>query len=272
MSSKNKREQAQHERDVMNAVSEFLSELAPDRFFGFTQDNKCELARVFEKLEQNEETTYPDFFGPHGCVELFRISSSQEGRKGGPKQRIDDSKLMCEVNRNDKSEEALGSPTAQQYCHIRPAHSYEALTEHLRKQFSKHLESMHKGEFDSAITVFVVELNDPDLECMFVPVNGAVPDGISFGDLWPAYSDGKRHGLYRLSRDKENLQWLAQWSESVHYVIFVGPAGVEAVNLRHINVMASFLPWELVACGKTGCTVVESIPISVQWEVSNERP
>ena len=269
MSSKNKGEQARHEREVMKAVSEFFNNPASDCFFGFTHDDKRELTEVFEKLKQNEETTYPDFFGPHGCVELFRISSSREGRKGGPKQQIEDGKLISEVNRDDKSEE-LGAPAARQYCRVRPAHSYEALTEHLRKQFSKHLESMRKGEFDSALTVFVVELADPDLECMFVPTNRTVPDGISFGGLWPAYSGEERLGLYRLSRDRENLQWLARQGKGVHYVIFLGPAGIEAINLRRVEVLVPFLPWDLVACGKTGCTVVESIPISGQWEVLNE--
>lgn len=271
MSSKNKEEQARHEREVMKAVSEFFNNPASDCFFGFTHDDKRELIEVFEKLEQNEETTYPDFFGPHGCVEIFRISSSQEGRKGGPKQRIYDSKLMSEVIRDDKSEEESGNLAARQYCRVRPTHSYEALTEHLRKQFLKHLESMRKVERDSATTVFVVELDDPDLECMFVPANRTVPDDISFGDLWPAYSGEKRWGLYRLSRDRKNLQWLARRSERVHYVIFLGPGGIEAINLRRVDGLVLFLPWDLVACGKTGCTVVSSIPICVQWEVSDER-
>ncbi len=270
MNSKNKRAQARYEREVMKAVSGFLSNPTSDRFFGFTHDDKLELAEVFEKLEQNKETTYPDFFGPHGCVELFRISSSQEGRKGGPKQRICDSKLMSEVIRDDKNEEESGNLAARQYCRVRPTHSYEALTEHLRKQFSKHLESMRKGEFDSALTVFIVELNDPDLECMFVPASGTVPDGISFGDLWPAYSGGKRWGPYRLSRDRGNLQWLARQIERVHYVVFLGPAGIEVINLGRVDALVPFLPWDLVACGKTGCTVVRSIPICVQWEVSDE--
>lgn len=269
MSSKNKEEQARHEREVMKAVSYFLNNPTSDCFFGFTHDDKRELTELFEKLKQNEETAYPDFFGPHGCVELFRISSSREGRKGGPEQRIEDGKLMSEVNRDDKNEE-LGAPGAHQYCRVRPAHSYEALTEHLRKQFSKHLESMRKGEFDSALTVFIVELNDPDLECMFVPASGTVPDGISFGDLWPAYSGGKRWGPYRLSRDRGNLQWLARQTERVHYVVFLGPAGIEVINLGRVDALVPFLPWDLVACGKTGCTVVRSIPICVQWEVSDE--
>lgn len=273
----NKEKQAQHEQEVMGRVIDSLSSSGSDCYFGFTKEDMSELIEVFEELEQNQETTYPDFMGPHGCVELLEISSSPEIRNKGPEQKKQDGELAKKIRHEDEEAAKAGDMSPRQYCRKRSMHSYKALTRHLRKQFEKHVRSMHKSEREHAATVFVIELRESDLECMIVPVETipaeekSLAEGLSVGDLWPSYSKGKVTGRYRLSRDKDNLQWLAQKDEGVHYVIFVGPAGIEAINLRRVDALAPFFPRQFIACGKAGITVVRSTPINFQMEVSDEQ-
>ncbi len=266
----NKEKQAQREREVLDRVRSFLRDSQCDSRFGFTEADWLELVHVFDGLEQNPETKYPDFYGPYGCVELFEVSSSPEGKRGGPQQKVEDGKLSKKISEEDEEASMAGDRTSRQYLCKRPKHSHDALVEHIKKQFKKHVESMSKSGQDDTVTVFVIELRDPDLECMFAPAGRSIADGVGVGDLWPVYSKGKPRGLYRLSRDKEALRRLAQHKEGVRYIIFIGPDGIEAINLGRVDALLPFIPWDLAAYGRSGFTTVSSISVAIVPEAHGE--
>lgn len=255
--------QAIHEQGVVERVCKFLRQDF-DYFYGFTQGDVTRLNEVFSDLTQNSETTFPDFYGQDACVELFRISSSATKKHGGAPQMKQDGDLASEIADDDEEAAKSCNFETRTYTRTHPAHSYEALTENLRYQVEKHVKSKRlSGKvFDTCI--FVVENSEVDLCCMFQPLDSIDIEGLRVGDLMPMYGIGRRDGLYRLSRDKANLEWLAQYTNDIDYLVFCGINTIEAINLHHVKEIVALLPWKLVAKPSPTITIVSSTPLSCE--------
>lgn len=248
------------EQEVVKRVHNFLKRQDLNCFYGFSAEDIERLAEAFSSLAQNDGTTFPDFYSPNACVELFSVSSSISGRKGSV-QMEQDGKLRMKIAQDDEKAVSLCDLKRRAYACVHPEHTYEALTNNLRNQITKHVGSKRACSKQFDTSVFVIDLNELDLGCMFRPLELVDLDGLRIGDLEPTYADGKSYGLYRLSRDRENLEWLAQYVNDVDYIVFCGLNFIEAINLHHVREVVAFLPWKLVTAVNDAVTYASSTPL-----------
>ena len=259
MVSKNQREQAQHEQCVLDSILNMIDDGDLSAFYGFTYEETEKFRSAFQSLRQNDEMTFPDFYNDSACVELFRISSSETARRGGPQQMMQDGSLRAKIRKDDLDAVNNNDCTARRYFRIHPKHSYEDLTKSLQCNCLKHLESLRQCERHFGTKVFVIEYPEVDLHCLFPPADSPDYDGVGVGDLIPTYEDGKNYGLYRLSRDKKNLLWLQSNLSDIDFIVFAGPKRVEAINHHRANVLGTFLPWKPVFAQALSITVATSV-------------
>lgn len=255
-----KEDQEIREQEVMKRVHEFLKRQDLNYFYGFSAEDVERLVEAFSSLVQNNDTTFPDFYSSNSCVELFSVSSSISERKGSAQMK-QDGKLRVKIAQDDEKAVSSCDFKRRTYLCAHPEHTYEALTNNLREQVAKHVGSKRACSKQFDTSVFVIDLNELDLCCMFRPLELVVLDGLRIGDLESTYADGKPYGLYRLSRDRENLEWLAQYVNDVNYVVFCGLNVIEAINLHHVREIVAFLPWKLVTAANNSLTFVSSAPL-----------
>ena len=259
MVSKNQREQAQHEQSVLDSILSMIDNSDLSTFYGFTHEETEKLRSAFQSLRQNDETTFPDFYSDSTCVELFRISSSETARHGGPQQMMQDGSLRTKIRKDDLDAVNDNDCTARRYFRIHPRHSYEDLTKSLQCNCLKHLESLRRCERYFDTKIFVIEYPEVDLRCLFAPVGDIDYNSVGVGDLIPTYEDDKNYGLYRLSRDKKNLLWLQSNLPDIDFIIFVGPKCIEAINHHRADVLGAFLPWKPAFAQAPSITVATSV-------------
>ena len=273
MGSKNKDSQAEHERWVLEQVTEAAENSNLDDFYGFTCDDVARLQSAFQSLEQNPNTTFPDFYSETACVELFNISSSEETKRGGSSQKREEGKLKAAIKKGDDEAAKGMQPLVRTYCFTHPSHSYDNLTESLRSHCRQHLNSFRACGGSFKAIVFVIEYGELDLHCAFVPAADVEFDGVRVGDLFPIYENGKSRGPYRLSRDRENLLWLQEELSDVEFIVFMRPNRIEFINHHRADAIAACLPWRLVTAQAPSITAVTSTLISPQAKErqSNEQ-
>lgn len=262
MGSKNKDVQAEHERWVLTQIEKAVQNPNLSDFYGFTCEDVARLQSAFQSLEQNPNTTFPDFYSESACVELFNISSSEETKHGGSLQKMEEGRLKAAIEKGDEEAAKGMRPVTRTYCRTHPGHSYADLTESFRSHCRRHLDSFKACERNYRISVFVVEYSEADLHCAFVPAAGTEMDGMQFGDLLPIYEGDRSYGLYRLSRDKENLLWLQDELVDVDFIVFMGLSHIEFINHHRAEAIAALLPWRLVVAQAQCITVATSTPIS----------
>ena len=266
-----KEDQDIREQEVMKRVHDFLRRQDLNYFFGFSAEDVERLAEAFSSLAQNGGTTFPDFYSSNSCVELFSISSSISDERKGSVQMRQDGELRAKITRDDGKAASSSDFKRRTYVRTHPQHSYEALTNNLREQVAKHIRSKHACNKTFATSVFVVDLDELDLSCKFCPLEFVDLEGLRIGDLEPVYANGKSYGLYRLSRDRENLEWLAQCVNDVDYIVFCGLNVIEAINLHHVREIAVFLPWKLATVANNAVTFVSSTPLVYEGMASSHE-
>ena len=263
-----KEDQDIREQEVMKRVYDFLKRQDLNYFYGFSAEDVDRLTEAFSSLAQNDDTTFPDFYSSNSCVELFSISSSISERKGSVQMR-QDGELRTRIARDDEKAASSSDFKRRTYACTHPLHSYEALTNNLQEQVAKHIRGKHACSKTFATSVFVVDLDELDLGCKFCTLELVDLEGLQIGDLEPVYANGKSHGLYRLSRDRENLEWLAQCVNDVDYIVFCGLNVVEAINLHHVREIVAFLPWKLVTAANYAVTFASSTPCVYEGTASS---
>lgn len=266
-----KEDQDIREQKVKERVHDFLMRRDLNYFYGFSAEDVERLVEAFSSLAQNDGTTFPDFYSSTSCVELFSISSSISDERKGSAQMKQGSELRAKIARDDEKAASSYDFKRRTYTCTHPEHSYEALTNNLRNLVAKHVRSKREcGKwFDTS--VFVIDLNEFDLSCMFRPLELVDLDGLRIGDLEPVYANGKPYGLYRLSRDRENLEWLAQHVNDVDYIVFCSLNVIEAINLHHVREIVEFLPWKLVAAANLAVSFVFSTPLIYEGLASSHE-
>ena len=262
MSSQNKTSQALHERTVLDCVVDMVQGGNLDNFFGFTSEDTKRFCEAFESLQQNQETKFPDFYNDSACIELFRISSSEVLRHGGALQEMQDGELRKTIAKDDAEAEKGFAHERRTYIKEHPAHSYENLSKSLRSQCGKHLASLRSCKKEFKTRIFVIEYREVDIQCAFKPAGTCDYEGLRIGDLLPIYKERRQWGLYRLSRDKVNLLWLQSNLQDVDFLVFLGNKHIEAINHRNADVLAKFLPWELIPMQAPSFTLATSVYLS----------
>lgn len=256
----NKETQAAHELAILNDLKQLLcEEYNLKHYFACSQDDVESIKAALLSAEQNQGTTFPDFSAEACCIELFAISSSEQGRKCGPLQSKQDGDLQRKIANDDERAALAKNAETRVYTQVHPQHSYEHLSRSLRENFENHLNSLRRSKNEYLTRIFVVEYPEVDLYCCFGPDSDLRYEGLCMGDFTAEYSNGRDNGLYRLSRDKENLNWLGEYADEVDYVIFYGVHSMEVINLHNVGQITGFLPWRMRSYPAMAITYATSI-------------
>ena len=76
---------------------------------------------------------------------------------------------------------------------------------------------------------------------------------------------------YRLSRDKDMLNFLYQYKDEIGYVVFVCCDGLEVIRLKNIPYLLKLLPWDFLVYPLVVNQKASVYNISVQGNMSMEK-
>lgn len=101
------------------------------------------------------------------------------------------------------------------------------------------MESYKKYSGKKDIGIFMIEYPEIAL-AMCENVYGDWTDGMAQGDM----REQESFKDYRLSRDKELLKYIYDFSSVIKYVVFVNPVRCEVIRTENIPYLISLMPWD----------------------------
>lgn len=228
-----------------------------DNYYGVSQLDKKEIDDCINNAMQNEDSNkFPDFVFDNGFIEHFQISSGKITKKGSKHlkkfneyQNRNKSDLFANMNKGDYSP----LYTTMQY----PTHSYESLVRSFKKSWESHLSSLDNYAGNKNIGIFMIEYQDACVE-MMENAFANVKEGVSCGNLF----DPKRIDYYSLCHDKELLNYIYEYKNKIHYVIYVYNKGIEIINVSNIPELLKLIPYNYCIVGMLGAVRMDTyIPI-----------
>lgn len=226
----------------------------PNIFFGLNYEEVEELNQILNETKANEELSkFPDFIFNNGFIEHFQITSSKENKKGSVhikelnnfKDKVKKEKLKIQFEDNQKSKHWV-----MKY----PEHSYEYLVKSFKKNWNSHLEGLQKYKGKKDISIFMIQYSDRALE-MYENVYRNWIDGMSNGDL----REPERLDCYRITRDKEILEYMYKFKEKIKYVIFIYGEKCEIIKLENIPYILNLIPWNYDIASKINAMLTFSL-------------
>ncbi|MDZ5760643.1 hypothetical protein RAK27_18540 [Carnobacterium maltaromaticum] len=122
---------------------------------------------------------------------------------------------------------------------IYEGHSYLNLENSFKKNWDKHIQSLKKFKGEQKVGIFLIEyLDHMALSMAELSLNGV--NEICIGDI-------KRQEMvndYRLSRDKDMLDWISTFEKEIEYVVFMSQEHVEIIKLSGISKLQTVLPYK----------------------------
>lgn len=233
--------------------NDFMKEY-PTRFFGLNCEEIKNIKVLFATAKINEKISeFPDIILNDGFIEHFQITSSKENKKGAVhikeltdfKSRIRKEMTEIQVNR-DFSEKHWTMPYSE--------HSYENLVRSFKKNWNNHIESFEKYKGKKDISIFMIQYSDMALE-MYENVYENWIDGMSNGDL----REPERLDCYRITRDKEILNYMYEFKEKIKYVIFIYGEKCEIIKLENIPYILKLIPWNYAIASKMNAMLTSSL-------------
>lgn len=213
--------------------------------FGLLESERTELEDILRTVKANPtKSAFPDFLFDHGFIEHFQITSSAVTKKGSVhikrdkefRQRVDAerSKFVSECSENL----SLNKPLSKSWDNPNPKHSYKFLVESFKRNWESHMKSYRKYDGSKQIGIFMIEHPELALK-MCEEVCPEWENGMSCGDLKPS----EKFCEYRLSRDKNLLEYVYQFKNEIKYVLFVNQCRVEVIRTENIPYLITRLPW-----------------------------
>ncbi len=248
------------EQKCINKVRKRILNTDIKDFFGLTLEEINEITEAINKAKQNKnKSTFPDFVLKNGLIEHFRITSSVENSKGAKqikKESLFNEKVTKEVERlKEEWENSNECGYAKNSWAMKyPEHSYEFLKNSIEKNFEKHMESFGKYQGCKKLSVFMIEYTDSALE-MFEDVFEDWVDGMSDGDI----RKPEHLKTYRLTRDKEMLNYIYKYKDCIKYVVYVYDDGCEIIKLESIPYLIKLIPWNYRIELSMGMTMISTL-------------
>lgn len=241
-------------------------------YFGLLEHDQAEFENILRTAHANPNAShFPDFIFENGFIEHFRITSSCVTRKGAAHAR-EESKFRrkVDVETRDIKSEWSGTPSFDEMrskvCSFsNPVHTHEFLVESFKRNWEHHLESHKKYNGSKEIGIFMVEYLEFAL-AMFENIYHNWIDGMSQGDM----RGQEQFNEYRLSRDKNLLEYIYQFKDEVQYVIFLNYARIEVIRTENIPYIIKLLPWDYVIYPLQVTTVASVHNISVPGDPRQE--
>lgn len=190
----------------------------------FDNSDYCMMKAILNGAHQNpKHNEFPDFLFDGGGIEHFELTSSKETRKGS-RFKIEENKNKNINKERDKKlkQEFLNSKYAPwtmmtaNYEETYESFSYYDFLFSLRKNISKHVESLIKSGYENKTVLFLME--QPTARLWID--EGVIP--IRF---------------YELHKDKKALQIIKEICRSVDYIIYYVSDSIEIIDLSKIDTL-----------------------------------
>lgn len=216
---------------------------AHEHYFGMSQDDCTIFENSLRLAKPNPSlNSFPDFVFEHGFIEQFEITSSRRNRKGyvhrnkhaefERKVNQEEDKFKLELDETP----SFGVLKSKSWDFKYPQHSYENLEKSFTKKWKDHIESLSKYDGQCDIGIFLIDYPERVLG-HYVDYN--VQSGLCYGDL--IIRDDYK--FYRLSRDKNLLNFVYEYQEQIKYVIFKNKDYIEVIATKTIPELKKLLPW-----------------------------
>ncbi len=179
-----------------------------------------------------EESLFPDFLFDGGFIEHFTVSASKKTRKGEKfrQEEEETNKIWDESFQEEKLqfEQSDFSPNTMNLSVNGKDFSgftYEDYSGSFRKNWEKHIKSLSQYEGDKTTGIFLVDYQ---------------------GGLLIEMQNDEFIGFYKLSRDRQLLQYLYDYKDLLKYVIFIASQYCEFISLEEIPDLLNNLPEKIV--------------------------
>lgn len=194
-------------------------------FFGMSEDDIVHFENLLRLVKPNSAPSeFPDFTSDRGFVEHFQVSSSEITKRAGALhkkeyaefQKVANQKerqLMDEMNEHPESEKIETLTQVFTY----PRHSYEYFCTSFKKTWEHHAESLDQYGGCKDMAAFMIEYQEHTLHMCEDFSELKLKEKISYGDLFK----GERYSYYRLSRDKNLLNYIYGYKGKIDYVVMV---------------------------------------------------
>lgn len=245
---------------------------ARSRYFGLLAEDRMEIENILQIAQENPNSTlFPDFIFSNGFIEHFQVTSSYANRKGATYKR----ELKVYQDRVEKEMQELEKQWARRPCvnEVRskqwefhtPLHNYEYLEKSFQEIWEKHIGSLQKYTGNTDIGIFMVEYAEWAIGMVEQVYDGWI-DGMSSGDM----RNEEEFKYYRLSRDRNLLEFVYQYKEKVKYVIFVYETGsgedFEIIRTDKIPYLLKLLPWDFLIYPFSAGRIDVKCNTSIPWE------
>ena len=215
--------------------------------FGLLEKDISEFANIIRTVYPNPSSNdFPDFIFDNGYIEHFQITSSKENKKGAMQIKKEREFFIKVENETEKAIEEWGSAEPS-YEKIRSKtwtaeyqeHSHDLLIQSFKKNWEHHINSSKNYIGKKDVGIFLVEYP----ECAFAMVEEMYLGwkvGMTNGDM----RDEEEFKEYRLSRDKELLDYIYRFKNEIKYVIFCNFKRYEIIKTENISYIIQLIPWD----------------------------
>lgn len=224
----------------------FVNSKCQKSYFGLLEEDRKEIEQILRIAQPNQNLNdFPDFIFERGFIEHFQVSSSRTTRKGAEhtkRMRCFTDKVNKDIEEIEKTWNEIPSFDKVRSNHWiiqNPEHNHEYLIKSFKRNWEKHLESLRKYTGNVEIGIFMIEYPEFALS-MCENIYEDWINGMSQGDM----REQEKFYCYRLSRDKQLLNFMYQNKKYIKYVIFVYYKGFEIIRLDNIPYLLKLLPWD----------------------------
>lgn len=216
------------------------------QFFGFDTGEEELVKRIIKNAIPNEDlNAFPDFVALEGIIEHFEVNAAKSTGKGSiQKAEISRQNRLYEIQKD-----LLKFPYSQEYIEkelkvfkypiafSNPTQTYESLCENIKNSFQKHCRSLanYISVHQKTQTAFLIELQY-DLFYMRPKSIATSDDGID--DIYG----------YKLSKDKNMLQYFYLDKNDVDYIILANNSDVEIIKISAVPEIVKEIPFEYDIC------------------------
>ena len=250
------------EQRCLNTVIRSLkSEGSLKKYFGLLKDDIDEINDILKTAESNEKLSeFPDFVFKNGFIEHFQITSSKTNKDGAKqleelsrfKNKVEKATQRLEEEWNDNPD--CNKIRSESWAMKYPEHSYKYLCKSFKRNWENHIASYNKYKGNKQIGIFMVEYSDLVLT-MYENVYTDWINCMTNGD----FREPEKVKFYRLTRDKNLLEYIYSFKEDIKYVFFVYGKDCEIIKLESIPYLLKLMPWEYTIAPYIGTTLISSI-------------
>lgn len=185
-------------------------------------------------VANSDSNAFPDFIFPNGFIEHFQVSAAKETKKGSAHNiAVNDFEQSSNKAFDQEREKFLQSPPRKNasidtydmkvitHEMASPEYSYDSFVRSFKKNFEKHLKSLQKYNGEKNIGIFLIELVGAGVTVM---------------------QNDQFKVFYRLSIDKDLLEYVNEFSEYLKYIVFANSEDYEFLDIKNIPTMLQNIP------------------------------